>query len=121
MAKNPAPQLIWDKDEITPRLVAMPVALDRAISAVMAFHEPQVQAYARNNAPWADRTSNARNGLMARAFKEGQSHGIELSHGVPYGIWLEVRFNGRYAIIEPTVRAQGPEVMRTIRTLMRRL
>jgi hypothetical protein len=36
---------------------------------------------------------------------------IVLSHGVPYGIWLEVRFSGKYAIVTPAIPYWGPKVM----------
>lgn len=68
----------------------------------------------RDNAPWTDRTGNARNGLKAEHQKqEMRWHQLTLSHSVPYGIWLEVRWSGRYAILNPTLEKIGPELMRT--------
>jgi hypothetical protein len=70
------------------------------------------------NAPWTDRTGNARQGLAAQAFDEGANQGIVLFHQVPYGIWLEVRFSGRYAIIEPTIDVMGPQVMESLNNIL---
>jgi hypothetical protein len=81
---------------------------------------PDVESYMKTEAPWTDQTGNARSGLFARAFKEGSTVGIDLSHSVAYGIWLEVRFSGRYAIIEPTIEAMGPVVMRRYERLLER-
>lgn len=59
-------------------------------------------AYARPNAPWNDVTGAARQGLHAEVIAEDRNYMAALVHGVDYGIWLEVRWNGRYAIILPT-------------------
>lgn len=82
---------------------------------------PVVENYMRNNAPWTDRTGNARNGLAARPYEEGDSIGIVLYHQVPYGIWLETRWEGRYAIINPSIEAMGPRVMRSFERLLDRM
>ena len=109
------------EDPITPRLKKMGDKLDSAMAAVTELHAPKVQASARMNAPWKDRTSNARNGLFAEPVHERLKHSIVLFHSVPYGIWLEVRWSGRYAIIVPTIQSEGPKVMRTMSTVMKRL
>lgn len=100
-------------DTLTPNLRRLPGWAKDLAKAVTAFYAPQVENYARLNAPWSDQTGNARNGLIARASKENGWYGITLAHSVPYGIWLEVRWAGKYAIILPTVEAMGPKVMGT--------
>jgi hypothetical protein len=72
---------------------------------------PEVENYMKINAPWEDQTSNARNGLAARAYRDGKEIGIVLYGQVDYQIWLETRWDGRYAIIQPTIDEMGPEVM----------
>jgi hypothetical protein len=67
--------------------------------------------YARANAPWADRTGWAREGLDATVFLRNESLEIELYHQAEYGIWLEVRWGGYYAIIIPTVETMGPQLL----------
>lgn len=96
-------------------------ALDRieplvheAISATMAYHATRAVAYAKQNAPWTDRTGNARGGLFSTTESTGNSWRLTIAHSVPYGIWLEVRWNGRYQIIRPTIQNEGPEVMKTV-------
>jgi hypothetical protein len=81
---------------------------------------PDVENYMKMNAPWQDQTGNARNGLFARPYVEGDNIGIELGHSVPYGIWLEVRWDGKYAIIQPTLDEMGPFVMRRFNRLLDR-
>lgn len=104
----------WDMDTLTPALGAIDDAADRFLTAVIGFHEPKAAAWAKTNARWVDRTSNARNSLWAKAERARPNYRIHVGHGVPYGLWLEIRFSGRYAIIEPTIRAAGADVMKTV-------
>lgn len=113
--------ITWVEDTLTPGLDAFPGKLSRAVGAVMQFHEPQVQSYMKLNAPWTDRTTNARNGLKAKYVRAGDLHSIVAFHSVPYGIWLEVANHGKYRIIVPTILTQGREVMKTMRDVLRRM
>lgn len=108
-------------DTLSPGIAGFPPKLDAAVGAVMQYHEATVQDAAREGAPWTDRTSNARNGLFARAYRAGKAHGIVLYHTMPYGIWLETRWGGKYRIIVPTIQRQGVVVMRTLNGVLRRL
>jgi hypothetical protein len=108
-------------DTLSPNLAAFPLKLDTAVGAVMQYHETTVQDYARSNAPWTDRTTNARGGLFAKAYRSAKAHGIVLYHTVPYGIWLEVRWGGKYRIIVPTIQKQGVAVMRTLQGVLARM
>lgn len=67
--------------------------------------------YARKNAPWNDRTGDARDGLETEVRLENDSLEIDLYHTISYGIWLEIRWGGRYAIIIPTVEQKGSELL----------
>lgn len=82
---------------------------------------PEVEAYAKINAPWTDQTGNARAGLAARAYRDGKEIGIIIYHQVPYGIWLETRWNGKYAIINPTIEHMGPMVMARFNRILERI
>lgn len=83
---------------------------------IMEDFAQEMVAYAQSHAPWEDRTGEARLGLGASVsdgFSSWSHDAIEivLFHGVDYGIWLEVRWGGKYAIILPTLEAMGPELM----------
>jgi hypothetical protein len=110
-----------DTKPMAAKVIALPGVIDRGVRAVMEYHAPQVSSYAKTNAPWEDQTGNARNGLDAKAYSDGSTHGIVLFHQVPYGIWLEVRFDGQNATIMPTILNQGPEVMKSLNGLLGRL
>ena len=89
------------------------IALDFAIELV---------DYAKANAPWSDRTGDARAGLDAQV--ENGMRGdivVTLFHTVDYGVWLEVRWGGKYAIIIPTVERKGPELLAKMRGMMREI
>ena len=77
--------------------------IELGIAAAIDFQATQSEFFMRNNAPWTDRTGNARSGLFTATKREGKRFFILLSHTASYGIWLEVRFSGRYEIIVPTL------------------
>lgn len=78
-----------------------------------------LEAYAKQKAPWTDRTGEARKRLTARAQKiENLQYQITLSHGVDYGKWLELANEKKYAIIQPTLRLKTPEVVRGMKILL---
>lgn len=112
--------LIW-KDGITPGLKKGADRVQEAAWRTAQYSAPRVESYMKINAPWTDRTGNARNGLAARAYREGDEIGIVLFHQVPYGIYLETRFDGRYGIINPTIESMGPEVMSLFNRLLERM
>ena len=110
-------KIVWE-DKLSIKLAAMPAGLNRALNALMLSQAPKVQSYARSTAPWTDRTGNARNGLFARNGGSSGNYHIELYHTVPYGIYLETRWGGRYQVIVPTVIAEGQRIMGMAKGLM---
>jgi hypothetical protein len=95
---------------------------DGKIHAVVSYQATKAESHMRTTAPWTDRTGNARSGLTAIAeWNPGESHIIRLFHRVTYGIWLEVRWAGKYAVILPTVQRFGPDTMRMLQGLFSRL
>lgn len=78
-----------------------------------------MQEWAQENAPWQDRSGDARALLKAEVVEEVGSIGmIVLQHGVEYGIWLEVANQGKYAIIAPAIDFWGPVFFNDMRRLM---
>lgn len=113
--------ITWSDRSLFNNLEEAPAKLDSAMFAFTEFWANDVRKYARASAPWTDRTSNARNGLSTATEHTGDSHAIVLFHRMPYGIWLEVRNSGANAIILPTIRVKGREVMAGAKDLLRRM
>lgn len=111
----------WDDSAVVSKLKTFNAKADRFLTAATAYHATKATKYARANAPWTDQTTNARNGLFARAERDVPSYRIIVGHSVPYGAWLEVRWSGRYQIIRPTIDHTGPELMQTVSTMFSKL
>lgn len=111
--------------DMTPLLKGVAALDDRLDGYVAATFDRQAriaEGWMRNNAPWTDRTGNARTGLSATTDHERKKlHRMNLFGRVPYQIWLEVRFAGRYAIIIPALVDQGPKLMGTLNKVFARL
>jgi len=104
--------LKWTKNPFTPgsgaRLV---LKMQATLAAATAGFAAEVEAYAQEHARWEDRTGDAREGLTAKGAQRLTSYIIVLYHTVDYGIWLEIRWDGKYAVILPTIEHMGHELM----------
>jgi hypothetical protein len=100
----------FDYDTLTPSLKALLPKVDAAVDLVFDRYEAVAETYARTNAPWTDRTGNARNGLFAQHDAEHMvKHELTVYGTMPYTFWLEVKWSGKYAIIGPTLLNIAPE------------
>ena len=104
----------WYYNTLTPRMAIFTTVMEEGVGEYMQRQTDDIEEYMKANAPWQDRTGMARDGLTAEYVEEGHKHMIYLYHTVDYGIWLEIRWNGRYAIIEPTVHEYSPAIMRNL-------
>jgi hypothetical protein len=115
-------KLTWKNTHLLDALATGSDKVNDAVMAVLEQQAPRVEAHMKYNAPWTDRTGNARQGLRAQAYDSGgDTKGIVLFHQVPYGIWLEVRYSGKYAIILPTIEVMGPQVMASLEKILGRI
>jgi hypothetical protein len=87
---------------------AFQLAFHVGVSAATSQMAQTVENYAKENAPWEDRTGDARDGLAAEGDYSFYKYTIVLYHTVDYGVWLEIRWNGRWAIIMPTLEHFAP-------------
>ena len=106
----------WSGD-LTAKINQFGPHVKRAMVAAANYTAPQIEAYMKANASWTDRTGAARNGLGARVESNTNSVAIVLFHSVPYGVWLEVRWGGKYAIIPAGMAMGGPVLAQTIARL----
>lgn len=96
-------------DTLTPILKGMDVEL--LAEGILEDMKRDVEAYAKANAPWNDVTGDARAGLTADVFRDGETVVLQLYHTVDYGVWLETIQAGAYAIIMPTLEHFSHEAM----------
>lgn len=80
----------------------------RAMVAAANYTAPLAEAHMKATAPWTDRTGAARSGLNAEVVVSSNKVAIVLYHSVPYGVYLETRWGGRFAVIQPTLAVMGP-------------
>lgn len=91
-----------------------------ALLALGMHYAGLMGASARENAPWEDKTTHARDGLFgdARNVKDGLR--VRISHSMEYGVYLELCNQGRYAILEPTVNKFADDFFREAEEVLRR-
>ena len=69
----------------------------------------QMEAYAKQNAPWQDQAGHARQGLFGEVLEEDGKLKIRIAHTEEYGVYLELSRKGRRPILEPTAQKFAPE------------
>jgi len=84
---------------------AMGRLLVRFRDTMCAKYAVEAEQTAKANAPWTDRTGDARKLLKGEVIDDGETLGVRLLHRVEYGKHLETANDGRYAILKPTIEA----------------
>jgi hypothetical protein len=77
-----------------------------------------LESYAKQNAPWTDRTGMARKSIAGSISDIPHGVRITLAHGVDYGIWLELAHEKKFATIAPTIRVKSASVVKGFENLM---
>lgn len=115
-------QLDYGKSTLKKNLDKMSVKLGAVILMYAATKASEIQEKMKLNRPWTDRTGLAKATLRAKVSQPNKDTvRITLSHGVDYGIWLELAHGKNYAIIAPTVREEGPRIVEDLNNLMQKL
>lgn len=115
-------QLDYNNSNLKKNLDKMSVKLGAVILMYSATKASEIQAKMKVNRPWTDRTGMAKALLNAKVSQPNDNTiRITLSHGVNYGIWLELAHEKNYAIIAPTIREEGPRIVEDLNNLMSKL
>lgn len=115
-------QLDYNNSDLKKNLDKMSVKLGAVILMYSATKASEIQAKMKINRPWTDRTGMAKALLNAKVSQPNNNTvRITLSHGVNYGIWLELAHEKNYAIIAPTIREEGPRIVEDLNNLMSKL
>lgn len=81
-----------------------------------------MENFARTRSIWQNRTGNARKFLLGGAeVVDKNTVAAFVGHGVEYGIYLEYRWQRKYAILEKSVQAYSVETSREIGKLLGKL
>jgi hypothetical protein len=113
-------EIVWDGRPEDVFLAGYAVYVDRINAALLALaqsYAARIEAWMKQNASWTDRTGNARQGLRAEVEEMVNQIAINMMHGVPYGVWLEIRNQGVYAILLPALDKFAAELWDDIERL----
>lgn len=100
-----------DMGDIAKNLIEKEIKTMAALNLYGDSASKEMEAYAKSNRPWQDRTGEARKRLKGNKKNIGTVVRCQIEHGVDYGIFLEMKNEGKYAILKPTVQAVGPKVV----------
>lgn len=100
------------RNTLGPGIAAMAVSFPHELEENVLNTAIKALDYARANAPWSDRTGDARRGLDVDVRQEAREIVWEMYHSVDYGIWLETKNSGELAIIMPTLEMFASQVGR---------
>lgn len=116
-----ATKVVWRGDREVSRNMALygEKVMELARQTALYF-APQIEATAKSEAKWVDRTGNARQGLSGLAQDISETAvAIYLYHKMDYGKWLEILHSGRYAIIMPTLESYYAPIMRFLQEALK--
>lgn len=115
----------WDASELIGNLKD----LDRKLTSkeygglqmLMQTAASKMESWAKDNAPWTDRTGQARQRLHGEAYWENPSIVVAaIMHQVDYGVYLELAHQRKYAILEKTIEEHKDEIEEAVGTLLKR-
>lgn len=79
----------------------------------------KLEGYAKKDAPWTDRTTNARNSIQGKSEWKGNASVITLSGNMSYSVYLELANGKRYAVLSPTIQSYSGEIINGYRKLIK--
>ncbi|AXN51233.1 hypothetical protein DSM43518_04775 [Mycobacterium marinum] len=96
---------------------------ERLLDTQMVLTSVEGESYMKDHAPWRDSTGNrkdrvpgeTRSALHTTTSLKGAHKVIRFSHGVAWGIWLEIKNNGKDQIIMPSVAVMAKRLMKSLR------
>lgn len=112
----------YDSSSLKKNLDKMGVKLGAVVLMYASTKASEIQYKMKVNRSWTDRTGMAKALLTCRVSQPTKTIvRLTLAHGVDYGLWLELAHGKNYAIIEPTIREEGPRIVDDLDNLMSRL
>lgn len=93
--------------------------LRAAIGIYASTAAKQMEGEAKRNAPWKDRTTNARNSIQGDFGWRNDQAVISLSGNTDYFVYLELANERAYSILEPTIQKNAPAIIRGYQRLVK--
>lgn len=107
-------------DQVLANMLTYEGRVRAVVLAIADYLAPAMEAYAKDNAPWRDRTGNARQGLEGFVIEISQTIvDVYIAHRVTYGVFLETRWASRWGILWPTIQAHMPVITRMLEEVFR--
>jgi hypothetical protein len=100
--------------DIYNRRVAAIYALSLEYAAIALRYFRQVQS---GGGFWQNRTSEALNRMFSNAFRDGNEIGWFMSHGVSYGVYLELANDRKHEAIRPTIQRFASRFINAVKRL----
>jgi hypothetical protein len=94
------------------------------VSGLMRLSAARGETFMKHNAPWTDRTTNARNGLFAKYRRQARDvFLIIFGHSVDYGVYLEEGTENmrEYPIIRPAIAYIGKQIQFSLNRFIDRM
>ena len=111
--------LTWDSKSLDVGLSSLGPKMSTALNMYAAVGVKTLEAKAKSSAKWTNRTSMARRSLNGTVqHPDGHTIRMQVSHGVEYGVFLELAHEKNYAILWPTVSALMNEIIKGMQGLM---
>lgn len=79
----------------------------------------RMEAEAKRNAGWTDRTGLARQTITGFSGWQGKKLRMGVSGNMEYSAYLELGHEGRFAVLRPTLQANEPKIMEQMRKVVR--
>ena len=114
-----SPSVVWVSNAIVKNLAEFTPQMRAYGAVIMDRQATLATANMKKNAPWTDRTGNARATLETDSEHEPEADVLTLHGGMPYQIYLETMQAGRFAAIRPEVTRRGRYIMAQMSDLFR--
>jgi hypothetical protein len=111
----------FDQGILGRNLDTMDEKVRRFIKTDLDIAAGRCEAQMKTDAPWRDRTTDARNGLWSEAINQEDRFQLYAGHGVEYGIYLEKSNGGRFQVVMPTLIATAVAFMQSLTEMLHEL
>lgn len=112
-------ELVYDVDRFVRDCHIYRSKFETAVVTLAEIAATKMEAYAKANRPWTDRTGNARQNLKgSAAWVTKDQVMIVVAHHMDYGFWLELAHQRKYKILEQSIEENAEELFRALRRLV---